>query len=103
MLECYKVSNFKHMAFSTKILSRVFKALGNQKRMDIIKIINKKPLSVIDISDRLNISFKTASFHLLKMEREGLVENQKDGKFVYYKPTDKFRGSGVFRQIIESG
>jgi len=90
------------MVFSTKTLSRVFKALANHKRMEIIKLISKKPMPVIDISDRLKMSFKTASFHLTKLEREGIVENEKQGKFVFYKPTDKFRSSGVFRQIVNS-
>ena len=90
------------MPLSTLLLTRVFKALANRQRMEIIKLISKKPMTVLDISDNLKITFKTTSFHLLKLEREGLVKNEKIGKFVYYKPDEKFKTSGIFRQIINS-
>jgi DNA-binding transcriptional ArsR family regulator len=90
------------MIYSTKRLSSVFKALSNERRMLIIKLLARKSRSVIDVSMALKVSFKSASFHLLKLEREGVVEKDRQGKFNYYKLTNSFKGSGIFRQIVKS-
>jgi len=90
------------MQYSTKRLSNIFKSLANERRMLIIKLLSRGSKSVINISERLKISFKAASFHLLKLEREGVIEKDRQGKFNYYKLTKSFRGSGIFRQIIQS-
>ena len=90
------------MAYTTKRLSQVFKALANERRMNIIKFVYKKPLPVGEISKKLKLSLKSVSKHLQKMEREGLVEKHHEGKFVYYQITGSTRKSGVTRQIIES-
>jgi len=90
------------MIYSTKRLSSVFKALSNERRMLIIKLLARKSRSVIDISMALKVSFKSASFHLLKLEREGVVEKDRQGKFNYYKLTNSFKNSGIFRQIVKS-
>jgi len=90
------------MIYSTKRLSSVFKALSNERRMLIIKLLARKSRSVIDISMALKVSFKSASFHLLKLEREGVVEKDRQGKFNYYKLTNSFKSSGIFRQIVKS-
>ena len=90
------------MIYSTKRLARVFKALANERRMVVIKLLAKRPLSVLEISDRLHVAFNAASFHLLKLEREGVIEKERKGKFNYYKLTHSFRGSGIFRQIVHS-
>lgn len=67
-----------------------------------MKLLSKGPISVLDISDKLELSFKSVSKHLQKLEREGIVGKKRDGKFVYYKLTDSFVLSGVCRQIIKS-
>lgn len=88
--------------YSAKKLSFIFKALGSERRMQIIKMLAKKPVSVIDLSDKLNISFKSVSKHLQKLDREGIITKKRDGKYVYYKLTDLFSGSGICRQILRS-
>jgi len=88
--------------YSTKKLSFIFKALGNERRMAIIKLLSKTPLPVVDISDKLRFSFKSVSKHLQKLEREGIVTKKQEGKFVIYRITDSFSGSGVCKQILRS-
>jgi len=88
--------------YSTKRLSQVFKALANSRRMIIIKLLSKKPFSVIEIARRLDMTVKVCSFHLLKMEREGILQKIREGKFNVYSPTDSFKKSGIFRQIVRS-
>ncbi len=88
--------------FSTKKLARVFKALANERRMQIIKLLSRGLISVSDVSEKLSIHFKAASFHLLRLEREGIIERTRKGKYNYYKLTDPFKSSGIYRQIINS-
>ncbi len=90
------------MPYSTKRLSHVFKALANERRMMIIKLLTSKRMPVINLSTKLKLSFKSVSKHLQKMEREGLVSKKQEGKYMYYKLSDTFRKSGVCKQILES-
>jgi predicted transcriptional regulator len=80
----------------------VFKALANQRRMIIIKLLAKRSRSVIEISNIMGISFKSCSKHLLKLEREGVASKKQDGRYVVYSLIDSFKKSGVCKQIIES-
>lgn len=88
--------------YPLKRLSQVFKALANHRRMMIIKLLAKRSLSVVDIADRLGMTIKVCSFHLLKLEREGVLHKTRKGKFNLYAPTDSFKSSGIFRQINRS-
>ena len=90
------------MTYTLKQLSRAFRALSNDRRMMIIKVIAAKPYSVTLITRKLKLTYKTASFHLNRLEREGMVRRKRKGKYHYYSLTDSFRGSGVCRQILRS-
>lgn len=96
------VINSNSMVYTTKRLSSVFKALGNERRMAILKLLAKKPLSVIEVSDKLDLSFKSVSKHLQKLDREGVLDKKQEGRHVFYRITDSFRKSGACRQILES-
>ncbi len=56
----------------------------------------------MSITCELKFSYKTASFHLNRLEREGMVQRIRKGKYHYYSLADSFRGSGVCRQILGS-
>ncbi|MFA6098607.1 MAG: metalloregulator ArsR/SmtB family transcription factor [Patescibacteria group bacterium] len=90
------------MALRTKILARVFKVIGNERRMGIIKLLSQKESSVIDISSKINLSFKSVSKHLQRLEHEGVVEKEQRGKFMFYRLSKEFKNAGVLKQIINS-
>ena len=57
-----------------KELSKVFKALGNERRLLILTILSKnKELTVGQISEFIHLSFKATSKHLLILSNARLV------------------------------
>ena len=68
-----------------KTLSRKFRALGNERRLNIIKALLKhKRLTVGEISDNINLSFRSTSRHLKLLESAGLVSWEQVSKNIYY-------------------
>lgn len=68
-----------------KNLARKFKALGNERRLNIIKLLLKhKRLTVRKISDKINLSFRSTSRHLKILEAAGFISWQQIGLNVYY-------------------
>lgn len=56
------------------------KALGEETRLRILRLLFKEPLSVNAISERLGVSQYNVSKHLRIMREAGLLEAQKKGK-----------------------
>ena len=70
--------------------SRVFKALGNEKRLKILKILSVREMCVCEVMVALDLTQPTASHHLNLLENAGLVKDRKEGQWVFYsiaKPT----------------
>ena len=86
----------------TKKLTNVFKALANQRRLTIIKLLANNSISVSDLSRELKVTIKSASKHLGKLERENLIHKEQKGKFVMYQISNTFKKSGLMNQIKKS-
>lgn len=56
------------------------KALGEETRLRILRLLFKQPLSVNEISQRLNASQYNVSKHLRIMREAGLLELKKQGR-----------------------
>jgi DNA-binding transcriptional ArsR family regulator len=56
------------------------KALGEQTRIRILRLLFKEQLSVNEIAQRLTISQYNASRHLRIMREAGLLESRKNGQ-----------------------
>lgn len=65
--------------------TRVLKALANERRLKILKILFEKgPLPVGDISSAINLSFRSTSRHLLLMEKVNLLTRKQVKTSVFY-------------------
>jgi DNA-binding transcriptional ArsR family regulator len=71
-----------------------FKALASDTRLDILKALDGKKLSLKDISKVTNLNKATLHEHLTKLNEAGLVKKkEREGhKWVYYKLTWKGEG-----------
>ncbi|MEX2569049.1 MAG: metalloregulator ArsR/SmtB family transcription factor [Cyclobacteriaceae bacterium] len=65
-------------------LSKVTKAIGNPRRMEIIDLLAQGPFSVEKLAEQTNISIANASQHLQILKSARLVEITKKGNFIYY-------------------
>jgi len=68
-----------------KELTKLFKALANERRLRILYLLAKKGKGTVSsISRNLDLSIRSISKHLLKLEDAGLVERKQTSKWVYY-------------------
>jgi len=56
------------------------KALGEETRLRIVRLLFKKPMGVTEIAERLEVSQYNVSKHLRVMREAGLLDVQKSGK-----------------------
>lgn len=68
---------------------KIFKALGDRNRLRIVKMLEVKAMCVCEITAVLNLAPSTVSKHLSLLHDAGLIEDQKDGKWVNYSLPQK--------------
>ncbi len=65
-------------------LSRIFKALSDENRIRILKMLEIRPLCVCEIKEVLRLANSTVSKHLSILRETGLILDEKEGKWVNY-------------------
>jgi ArsR family transcriptional regulator, arsenate/arsenite/antimonite-responsive transcriptional repressor len=81
----------------------IFKALSDETRIRILKLLLKRELCVCEIEAALNLPQSKVSRHLTVLRSVGLVEDRRDGTWIFYsffKPENDFEKSIV--QIIKN-
>lgn len=68
--------------------SRFFKALADETRLRIVKLLGVRELCVCEVMIALGLTQPTASHHLGILENAGLVSDRKEGKWVFYSIAD---------------
>jgi ArsR family transcriptional regulator len=68
--------------------SRFFKALGDETRLRIMKLLEAREMCVCEIMVALDLTQPTASHHLRILENTRLVKSRKEGKWVFYSLAD---------------
>ena len=81
---------------SMEDLVSVFKALTDETRLKIIKLLEQGELCVCDIVAALNMQQSKVSFHLAVLKEAGFIQDRKDGKWTYYRIHD----GDVFRRML---
>ena len=74
-------------------LVTIFKALSDETRLRIIKLLEQGELCVCDITAALDMVQPKVSFHLSTLKEAGLIKDRKQGKWIHYslKDADLFR------------
>lgn len=68
-----------------KQLERIFKGLANRRRLSIIKtLLKQKVMTVAEIAEKINLSFKATSKHLVILRQLDIVDCQQKSLSVYY-------------------
>ena len=83
-------------------LERIVRGYANHRRIEIIDLLEIHPeLSVAEISEKLNINFKTASEHIRRLAIAGLLMKRSDGTSVRHKLTVRGLSILKFLRILE--
>lgn len=65
-------------------MSRVFKALSDPTRRQVLHLLRKGPMSAGELSDQFNVSKPTMSAHFAVLKEADLVHAEKAGRSVIY-------------------
>jgi len=71
----------------------IIKALSDETRLRILKLLEKGELCVCDIVAALDMIQPKVSFHLSVLKEAGLIKDRKQGKWIHYslEESDMFR------------
>ena len=75
---------------------QIFKSIADESRLRILLMLRVRPLCVCELYVALDIALSTLSAHLKILKNADLVEDNKDGRWVTYKLTEK----KPFRDIL---
>jgi DNA-binding transcriptional ArsR family regulator len=65
--------------------TRAFRALADETRRDILRLLRDGPLTSGDIADRFDSSWPTISRHLAVLRDAGLVAAERNGQEIHYE------------------
>lgn len=65
-------------------MSKAFKALSDETRREILKMLSKQDMSAGEISNHFNMSKPSISKHLDILREAELISSEKKGQFVIY-------------------
>ena len=65
-------------------MNKVFKALSDETRRELLKLLSEKPMSAGEIADNFNMSKPSISKHLDILNEAELVVRDRQGQFIIY-------------------
>ncbi len=77
-------------------LTCIFKALSDQTRLRILKLLQDGELCVCDIFSALDMVQPKVSFHLAVLKEAGLIKDSKAGRWIHYRLDD----SDLFKRSL---
>jgi len=70
-----------------KKFTNILKALADEKRVRILKLLSRRKLCVCELADILNATQPAISKHLKKLRSAGLIDSEQDGFWTNYSTT----------------
>jgi ArsR family transcriptional regulator len=77
-------------------LLAIFKALSDETRLRILKLLEHGELCVCDIVAALDMIQPKVSFHLSALKGAGLLRDRRQGRWTHYRLDD----SDLFRRML---
>ncbi len=72
------------VALDTDRAVRLFHALSDQTRLDILERLRRGERCVCELTDALDAAQSRLSFHLRVLKDAGLVTDRREGRWMYY-------------------
>ena len=86
---CPPITQQRLPAPAAAVLAAAFKALGDPVRLQLLSMIASAPdgeICVCDLTPAFELSGPTISHHLKTLREAGLVDAERRGTWVYYRP-----------------
>lgn len=82
--------------------AELLKMLGDKTRLTIFSLLKSSELCVCQMTPLLNISQPAISQHLKKMKLLNIIEERKEGQWVYYSIRTPKEEENLLKAIIEN-
>ena len=83
-------------------LERWVRGFANHRRIQILDLLERSPeLSVLEISQKLNVNFKTVSEHIRRLAIAGLILKRSDGNSIRHRLTTRGNLTLKFLRTLE--
>jgi len=79
-----------------KSANPVFRALADETRRDVLRLLRNGPLTSGEIAERFDSSWPTISRHLAVLREAGLVETERRGQEIRYE-----LNTSVFQDLVQ--
>ncbi len=79
--------------------SAVYRLLGDEARLRLLRLLAQERLNVTELTGILNIAQSGVSRHLRLLEQAGLVAEERDGGFTYYRVAERARKDGLWKVL----
>src|SRR3972149_2932347 len=76
-------------------LQRIFKTLADPTRLRILALLEREELAVQELMEALGMAQSRVSRHLAILREAGLVQDRRDGTFVFYRRVLPEAGAGA--------
>lgn len=91
-----------NLSTESRKLERIIKGFASHRRLQILELLSRQPeLSVLDISERLQMGYENASDHVRKMAVAGLLLKRNEGPAVRHKLTPRAQAILVFCKRLQ--
>jgi ArsR family transcriptional regulator, arsenate/arsenite/antimonite-responsive transcriptional repressor len=80
---------------SMKKIANIFKALSDDTRLRVIKLLQERELCVCELMQVLEMSQPRISRHMSVLKNAGLVEDRREGKWVHYSLRKETQGKEI--------
>jgi DNA-binding transcriptional ArsR family regulator len=64
--------------------TRILKALANETRLKMVRLLQNREMCVCELMVALSLTQPTASHHLNILENMRVIQNRKEGRWVFY-------------------
>lgn len=81
-------------------LRQILKTLSDDTRLRILNLLSHRALTVKDICFILGINQPNASKHLVRLRLQRLVNDKRNGNFIYYSPNLNTEDGKIMQFLI---
>ena len=86
-----------YKARKVRKVNKIFKSLGNERRLKILSLLlTEGPIRVSDVSEKINLSLKSTSKHLIILDRAGFVASKQVGLNRIYDIDEEIKDLLIF-------
>jgi len=78
-----------------KKIANIFKALSDDTRLRVIKLLHERELCVCELMQVLDMSQPRISRHMSVLKNAGLVNDRREGKWIHYSLNKNTQGKEV--------